>query len=132
MPSKLKISTFLRVYYKSLEARLGPADPREPAKIPCATIKPGQSKRSAMRSKPTEFGTLSGLEDTSSATPHKLSVGCDRAPYCIKCLNQYLAPEGRQFQNSLISPVMLDRRDADLHDVTQVFAVPIHRARALT
>jgi hypothetical protein len=87
-----------------------------------------------MRAKPTEFGTFSGLEDTRSATPLKLSVGCDRGspPYCSKGLNQNLAPEGRRFQNSLIYPVMLDRRDADLHDVMQVFAVPIHRARVLT
>jgi putative toxin-antitoxin system antitoxin component (TIGR02293 family) len=112
MPSKLKIPTFLRVYSKSREARLGPADTRAAGRTPCATMKPGQSKGQSMRANPTEIAKALGLANAESVTLLDLAHRCEEglSKSCFLRLNEILAPEGRKFLNSLISPASLGRR----------------------
>ena len=65
-----------------------------------------------MRAKPTEIAKTLGLADAESVTLLDLAHRCEEGlpKSCFQRLKQNLAPEGRQFLHSLISPASLSRR----------------------
>lgn len=62
--------------------------------------------------KPTEIAKTMGLVDVEPVTLLDLAHPCEEglSKSCLQRLNIILAPEGRQFLNSLISPASLGQR----------------------